>query len=169
MPRRTNIPKGAEDAVAKFREFHRLEPTKIGLMPELEIPARIRRAGVAKWVTYRSAKIDPDTLTKPKKPVDYIHEHDAGVHLYRPDGELDTDVPKWIRSAAALTKLGLCLGYAYADPAHQDPIEGIGKAPLPELYCTPDGKALLVVQDKREILAMMWGGALGVFARGIDG
>jgi hypothetical protein len=51
----------------------------------------------------------------------------------------------------------------------RDGREAEGRAPLPDLCCTPDGKCLLVVQGKRKVLAMMWGGALGVFARGIDG
>jgi hypothetical protein len=67
--------------------------------------------------------------------------------------------------------LGKCLGYDFRDPKYpdDDPIQAVAQDPLPELYCIPSGKVLLVVQDKRQLLAAIWGGALGVFARGIDG
>jgi len=40
---------------------------------------------------------------------------------------------------------------------------------LPELYTIPAGTALLVVEDKRHVAAIIWGGALGVECRGIVG
>lgn len=179
-------------AIDKYREFHRFEPRKIGAMKGLVLPARMQRAGVAKWVTYRSDKTDPETLKRPRRPVDYIHEHDAGVHVYLPEsawvprmtpprvGEQGeglrervrtdigagkvVDVPdQLLEPDASLVLLGKCLGFKF------DETEAEGAAPLPELYCTTDGKVLLVVQSKRDLLAAMWGGGLGVFARGIDG
>lgn len=165
----------AAAAMAKYEEFHRYPPTLIGeFEPELRIPRRVRLAGDAKWVAYRSGKVDPSTLKLPKRPVNYIHEHDAGVMTYtvpapdfEPEGD-ETDVPSFIVEAPALTLLGECLGFHFVTPAG-GPRTGNGDDPLPELYTTPCGKALLVIQDKRQVLAMMWGGALGVFARGIDG
>lgn len=153
----------AADAIDKYKEFHRLDP-KHPVELEIAIPSRVRELGAARHVLYRSAKVDPETLKKPRKPVDYIHEHDAGVVVYACDGELDTDVPKRVQEVTALTVLGKCLGFALKDGA-----EAEGVNPLPDLCCTPDGKCLLVVQDRREVLFMIWGGALGVFARGIDG
>ncbi len=165
----------AADAVAKYEEFHRYPPTIIGeFSTGFAIPRRARLAGDSKWVTYRSGKVDPSTLKRPRKPVDYIHEHDAGVKTYtmpsrdfRPTGR-ETDVPRFIVEAPALTRLGENLGFCFVTPEgrtkHAETTE-----PLPDLYTTPCGKALLVIQDKREVLALMWGGALGVFARGIDG
>jgi len=157
------------EAIDKYREFHRFDPRRIGAMPHLRIPSRMKRAGVAKWVTYRSMKVDPETKIRPRQPVDYIHEHDAGVHVYLPDASGTAAVPTAALEATALVKLGECLGYLFVDSVVGKEREAIGQAPLPELYCTPDGTVLLVVQGKRELLAAMWGGALGVFARGIDG
>lgn len=158
-----------EKAIDKYVEFQRLTPNKVGeFAASFLIPTRMRKVGKAKWVTYRSDKIDPATERDPGKPIDYIHEHDAGVCLYVPDGRLDTDVPHFITDVRALTKLGSCLGFAFVDADGNDG-EGKGKRPLPELYCIPSGKALLVIQDKREILAIMWGGILGVEGRGIVG
>ena len=165
----------AEEAVAKYREFHRFAPTVIGEFESgFRIPRRARLAGSSKWVTYRSGKVDPATLRLPRKPVDYIHEHDAGVTTYvmpAPDFEptgKETEVPSFIVEAAALTRLGENLGFCFITPEGDEKVAE-GADPLPELYTTPCGKGLVVIQDKREVLAMMWGGALGVFARGIDG
>lgn len=171
MPKR--VPDQAADAVEKYVEFHRYEPKKIGeFSRSFSIPQRLYRAGSAKWVTYQSGKVDPETLRKPRAPVNYIHEHDAGVvtYLTHPsdvDGD-GTDVPRKFRDVAALTRLGFCLGFCFEDP---DGVrcEAQGQRPLPDLYTTPDGRCLLVIQSRSKVLAMMWGGGLGVFARGIDG
>jgi hypothetical protein len=154
----------ADAAVEKFKEFHRYDPRRLEELDGLAIPTRVRKLGAAKYVLYRSGKVDPATLRKPKKPVDYIHEHDAGVMAYATDGAADTNVPKAFTEVTAIVRLGKCLGFALRDGT-----EASGEAPLPDLACTPDGKCLLVIQDKKKVLAMMWGGALGVFARGIDG
>ena len=64
---------------------------------------------------YRSDKTDPETLKKPRKPLDYIHEHDSkGVYTYLPRGPGETiETPHWIRDAKALSKLGDCLGFKF--------------------------------------------------------
>jgi hypothetical protein len=163
MARRTlDIP---AEALEKYEEFHRHAPKRVGeFSPRLRIPSELRRAGAAKWVTYRSDKVDPDTLRRPRHPVDYIHEHNAGVVTYLADGDgAVTKVPEKWRSADALVRLGTCLGFAFDDD------EASSTTPMPDLYCTPDGKCLLVIQSRETVIAMMWGGALGVFARGIDG
>jgi hypothetical protein len=72
----------ADAAVEKFKEFHRYDPRRLEELDGLAIPTRVRKLGAAKYVLYRSGKVDPATLRKPKKPVDYIHEHDAGVMAY---------------------------------------------------------------------------------------
>ncbi len=169
-------PAEQEAAVAKYKEFHRQDPVKIGEFGgNFAIPKHVYRAGKCLWTTYRSTKVDPSTLRKPRKPVNYIHEHDAGVMLYVVDaGELDAEtplervaVPREFQQVEVLTRLGHNLGYKFVLEGND--LEAEAVEPLPELYCTPDGKCLLVVQSKRTVIAMMWGGALGVFARGIDG
>lgn len=161
----------AAEAVAKYKEFHRYDPRQIGNFPaSFRIPDRIFRAGPAKFVTYRSSKVDPETLKRPVHPVNYIHEHDAGVTCYiagpAPGLEI-VDVPRKFIEVPALTRLGSCLGFCFEEDG--EPCEVEGRDPLPDLYTTPDGKCLLVIQSRKTVLAMMWGGALGVFARGIDG
>jgi hypothetical protein len=171
VTRRNHAPE-LEQAIAKYREFHRYDPRKIGSFPgSFVIPDRMYMAGSSVNVLYRSGKVDPSTLKKPPRPINYIHDHDAGVKTYlaeRIDGAAHVEVPQRVRQVPALTRLGYCLGFAFEDPdgAVQE-VEG--RSPLPDLYTTPDGRCLLVIQSRRTVLAMMWGGGLGVFARGIDG
>jgi hypothetical protein len=167
-----NIPVEAEHAVEKFREFHRYDPQQIVVGPsDFQIPERVYRAGPGVHVCYQSSKVDPETLRRPRQPVDYIHEFDAGVVCYlASDHDTEGDevsVPDEFRRVPALTRLGICLGFCFQDAGA--PIEVESRRPMPELYTVPDGHCLLVVQSRKTVLAMMWGGALGVFARGIDG
>ena len=179
MSRGRHAERDAEDrdaAIAKYNEFHRFDPRRLEWAPpHFVIPARMYRAGKALWVTYRSDKVDPSTLRRPRKPVDYIHEHDAGVITYVSE-PLDADaegvdVPSWAREVDALAKLGECLGFRFEGPDGEE--EAQTRAPRPELYTIPSGRCLLVIEGRRghrpSVAAMMWGGALGVFARGIDG
>lgn len=77
-------------------------------------------------------------------------------------------VPKWIHGTKALTRLGECEGFDYEDFDGQlKKLEGVD--PLPEWYAIPSGKALLVIQNKRDVLAIVWGGSLDVEWRGVVG
>lgn len=156
-------------AVEKYLEFHRYDSKHLDTV-DIKIPDVVYKAGKGMWVTYRSSKVDPSTLIRPRRPVDYIHEFNAGVTIYRTeagDGRERVTVPTEYRQVGALVKLGMCLGFMYKGP--QGEVEGQTSRPMPELACSPDGKCLYVIQDRRRVLAMIWGGALGVFARGIDG
>jgi hypothetical protein len=166
----TRNPSGSPraDAAELYKTFHRYDPKQVVEVAGLAIPKRVRRMGKAKWVTYRSGKVDPATLEKPRHPVDYIHEHDAGVVTYMTDDKADTEVPKQFAGSDALVRLGYNLGFCFEDDDGEK-VEAEGTDPLPELYCSADGNCLLVIQGRRKVLAMMWGGALGVFGRGIDG
>jgi hypothetical protein len=158
-----------------YESFHRYEPRNIGKFdPSFRIPRKVYKQGRAINVLYRSPKVDPETLSKPKRPVDYIHDHDSrGVvtYLVEGDGE-EVATPDWICEAAALTSLGQCLGFAFEDPSGKE-VTAKGKTPLPELYTVqvgwPKRAALLVVQDKRDVIAIIWGGKLRVEPRGIVG
>lgn len=150
-----------------YYDFHQYEPRKIGAFSRgFRIPRAAGLAGDAVHVMYRSGKKDPVTLEKPKRPLDYIHEHDAGVKVYRTDlDENARRVPSFITDVKELVLLGECLGFAYDDGEVE--IDAQVRSPFPELYTIPSGKALLVIQDKRDVLALIWGGRLGVEPRGI--
>jgi hypothetical protein len=156
-------------AIEKYEEFSKFAPKKVGeFAASFKLPKRVRCVGEAKSVLYRSDKVDPASGRDPGRGIDYIHEHEGGVNLYVCSGDLDTDVPDRITKVTALTKLGTCLGYDFTYKGGEKG-EAKAKRPMPELYCTPDGKCLLVIQDKKTVLAMMWGGSLGVEDRGIVG
>lgn len=155
--------------VRKYIEFHQFEPRKIGRFhSDFIIPREARLAGPAVHVLYHSDKLNP-TTGKDEGWIDYVHDHKDGVNIYRTDVGFDgpiRKVPRRIWNAPSLVRLGDSLGFAYRDEDGME-IEGKAKKPLPELYTTPDGKALIVVQSKRRVLALIWGGQLGVEARGI--
>jgi hypothetical protein len=176
VTRRVNkddLPPEVAGAVELYQTFHRFEPRKIGAFSSgFQIPLVMYKGGAAVWVAYQSGKVDPATLRKPSKPVNYIHEHDAGVGCYLASqrdagGVPGTEVPARFRNIEALTRLGHCLGFCYKDAGEEFEVKGV--KPYPDLYATPDGRCLLVIEKQRRVLAMMWGGGLGVFARGIDG
>lgn len=156
-------------AVRKFVEFHAREPRNVGTFDSrLEIPDTAVHAGTAVRVMYRSDKLNPSTL-EDEGWIDYFHDHDPGVRLYRCDraakGSHRT-VPAWLRNVQELTWLGHCLGLTYVG-ADGEQHDVPATDPLPELFCTPNGRALLVIQGKRTLLCMLWGGRLGVEDRGI--
>lgn len=161
-----------EEALDKYKEFHRHEPERVGAFAQgFHIPEQAIRVGDARYVLYRSDKVDPETLRRPRRPIDYIHEHNAGVGTYLPVPFRGSPGPRAVPSkffeVDSLVRLGICLGFAFSRDGVDHEFEAV--APMPDLYCTTDGRCLLVIQSKRQVLAMMWGGALGVFARGIDG
>lgn len=156
-------------AIKKYLDFHQQEPVKVGTM-SVTIPASAFLVGTATDVLYRSDKLNPTTL-EDEGWIDYIHEHDRGVNVYRTDrGAIELgperSVPAWLVRTTELVWLGFCLGFSYTskDGGH---VDAKGTKPLPELWTTPNGKALLVIQNKRTLIAMMWGGRLGVEPRGI--
>ncbi len=158
-------------ALKMYEGFHQQDPKRVGSFhSDLVIPAEAVYVGAAVHVLYRSDKLNP-TTGEDEGWIDYIHEHDPGVKAYRIDriarglGPVRR-VPGWLQDVTELVWLGHCLGYEYRTP-DGDPVEAKGARPLPELYTTPNGRALLIIQSKRTMLAMLWGGRLGVEPRGI--
>lgn len=156
-------------AVKQYVAFHQHEPKKIGpFHPELAIPDEVICVGKAVNVLYASDKLNP-TTGEDEGWIDYIHDHSSGVNVYRCDrgavGE-PCKVPAWIRNVKELTWLGDCLGFEYKSP-ELGTVNAQATDPQPELYAIPSGKALLVIQSKRKVLAIIWGGKLGVEPRGI--
>ena len=153
-----------------YTRFNGHEPLDIGeFKSSFRIPSLVALAGPAVNVLYRSKKNDPTTGAQTKRAIDYIHDHDKGVNVYRTDaafrGEGVRAVPKFISGARELVLLGQCLGFAYRDGDEE--VEAEPTRPYPELYTIPSGRALLVVQNKQRVLALIWGGRLGVESRGI--
>ncbi len=154
-------------AIRMFRLFHTRDYRGDGAFhPSLTIPATVRCMGDALRTDYRSDKLNP-TDGDDEGWIDYTHKHDGGVKLCQParGASGDTNVPAWIRNVDQLTWLGkvLALEFRDGDGVH----EMRGTEPLPELFASPTGKALFVIQSKRTLLAIIWGGRLAVERRGI--
>lgn len=148
-------PKSITSGIQKYMEFHDYDPKDVGMFPKsFRLPRTVEKAGQALWVCYRSSKWDDGTH-------DYIHEHSKGAMCYWPDGTLNT--PKRIIHCQTLVDLGRCLGFGYNDGSKQD----IDLSSKHQLYCTPDGRALIIVENKLRVLALIWGGKLRVEDRGI--
>lgn len=170
----------SQEGIELLERFHQRPPRAMGKFDAaIQIPAQVEKVGKAVAVMYRSDKIDPETGKPPvdergrRLPaVNYIHEHDAGVCLYCPArrGHRRTAIDRprgLLEEDDTLTFLGECLGLEYKD---EDGDVWEMEMPFrPDLYCTANGKCLVVIQDKREILFLVWGGALGVERRGIVG
>jgi len=147
-----------------YLDFQQMPVQSIGEFDgRMRIPSRGRLLGSGKWITYRSGKWDDGTH-------DYIHEFGPRVKIVDFDGGpggVGIRVPASHRSAGTLIKLGTCLGFRFEHDGEETEAKTSGTKP--ELYCTPSGHALFVVEDKERVLVGMWGGKLGVEARGIVG
>lgn len=154
-----------------FQTFHQYNPTKVGdFRSGFSIPRKAKYVGEAKTMFYSSDKLNPET-GEDEGWIHYYHDHGSGVRMYVTDdsqsGEV-RNIPKWIYGAKALVRLGDCEGFEYTGfdgKTHE--AKSVGRNP--EWYSIPSGKALLAIQDKREILAIAWGGDLAVGWRGVMG
>jgi hypothetical protein len=168
-------PDPKEDALERYRLFHRKDHRKTGAFhADLVMPRYVDRLGASVHVLYRSSKVDPDTLENPKRPISYIHEHDSiGVTTYTPRarrGARPVRVPDFIEDAEWFVLLGQCLGIAYRPGRGGTVVELESRGrPVTELYTTPDGHALLVITGKRTLDYLIWGGGLDVRPEGIVG
>lgn len=164
-------PSAGGSARRMFKTFHSRDWRGEGdFHADLVIPREVIRLGTAEHVLYRSDKLNP-TTGQDEGWIDYIHEHGAGVIAHRVEARPPADadlvaVPSWLQRQQSFTWLGKSLGFAYRDEGGR--VRKVGATePLPELYTTPSGKALLIIQSKRRLLALIWGGRLGVERRGI--
>jgi hypothetical protein len=170
MKRRRN-PEPDQRARDLFVEFHQFEPEKIGSFHRsFKIPKHAYHVGEAKKMFYASDKLNPET-SEDEGWIHYVHDHEGGVGFYLPgrnSGGDYVDVPDWVCDIDTLVRIGDCEGYEFED-LDGDTIEAKGTKPLPEWYAIPSGRALFVVQSKRRVLALLWGGDLDVEWRGVVG
>jgi len=152
-----------------YKTFHQFEPIKVGeFHRDFKIPRRAMRVGRAHTMYYTSDKLNPET-GKDEGPIKYFHEHGPSVFVHFLDMRgigIIKPVPPRIYTAKSLVLIGQCDGFDYEDEdGGMRKARGVGRKP--EWYCIPSGKALLVVQDKRKVLALVWGGKLRIEWRGV--
>lgn len=152
-------PKDLDSGIKLYESFHKFDPRSVGKFAEsFYIPKHVHCIGSAVSVSYRSDKWDGKTK-------DYIHHHGWGVKIYSPRGHTaDIAVPKWITEVKTLVKLGQCLGIEFNDGS-KDIVEF--EPPRPDLYAIPSGRALLIIESKRRVQILIWGGGLDVRPEGI--
>lgn len=155
-----------------YVEFHQFDPVDEGeFCPGFEIPTEAFYVGEARTMFYTSNKLNPET-GKDEGSIRYFHPHEGDVQLCITDendieGEW-MEIPEWIHEVTTLVLLGQCDGYKFKDlDGRIREAEATGRKP--EWYCIPSGRALLVIQDKRRVLAIVWGGELNVEWRGVVG
>jgi hypothetical protein len=148
-----------------FTQFHARDPKNVGKFP-FEVPSSIYHVGPCQWVTYRSDKWNDGTH-------DYVHEITSFPRvkccLVKLEGLSGNRiaVPKKIQGTQTLTQIGLkSLGIGFVDDDGQ---EMEISTPNSAWYWSSKGKALLCVQKKRRLVAIIWGGKLDVEPRGIVG
>jgi len=159
-------PKGLRQAVEVFEDFHSFDHRNVGAFDSrMRIPAAVWVSGPCKYVTYKSDKWNEGMH-------EYIHTVTSfprvkmGLSVQRP-GSQRIAVPKKIQEVEALTFIGRCTGYSYVD-GDGEPVEATTSAQH-EWYWSPSARALFVVQSKRTVKAVVWGGSLNVEPRGIVG
>jgi hypothetical protein len=159
------------EAKKLFTIFHQFEPIKVGdFGKSFKIPREAIYVGAAKIMYYTSDKLNPET-GEDEGNIPYYHEHSKGARTYVTDESRDGDlrpIPKWIYAVDALVKLGTCDGFVYED-SDGETREAKATGRKPDWYATPSGKAILAIQDKRTVLAIVWGGQLRVEWRGVVG
>jgi len=158
-------------AVNLFETFHQFEPRDVGEFSRgFEIPKQAICIGDAKVMYYTSDKLNPETH-EDEGDIAYFHDHRKGVRMYVTDESRPGDwrnIPKWIWNTQALVRLGTCDGFDYEDfDGELKEAKATGRKP--DWYALPSGKALLVIQDRRKVLAIAWGGELRVEWRGVVG
>lgn len=156
-----------------FETFHQFDPEDVGSFRKgFKIPKQAWYVGEAKTMYYTSDKLNPIS-GEDEGWISYYHPHEGNVRLYvseAPDEEIGElrNIPKWIHDTKALTRLGDCEGFDFIDLEGNER-EAKATKPYPEWYAIPSGKALLVIQSKRDVLAIIWGGDLDVEWRGVVG
>jgi hypothetical protein len=156
-----DAPRDFKRGVEKYEEFHDFDPKNYGPLSMGQLPTTVYYAGRMLWTAYASDKWE-------RRNHNYIHDHDHGPKVYvasAASGVRAVSLPEWLRNVKTFVKLGRCIGLGFKAPDGNE-IEAQGDGTT-ELYTTPNGKALVVIEGKRRLEAIVWGGNLNVKAAGI--
>jgi hypothetical protein len=159
------LPRDLKPAVEVFEKFNDFDLNDIGAFPaSLKIPKTVEVVGKATEVLYQSKKWNDGSHG-------YYHEIESYPRVRvgvtkRGTGRV-TKLPQRLLSTETLTQIGeRSLGLIYED-ADGEKYEV--NPPRSVWFWSVRGRALLLIQDKRKLLAVVWGGDLDVRPEGIVG
>jgi hypothetical protein len=149
------------EAVERYRTFTAKEPDFVtALEPNVQLPPRLGASGRARRIWYVSGKWRNDGGVGY-----YVHDYSTPVEFceaFRPSLR-PVVTPRWPKELALL---GECIALE---------VERSGELAYPRLPSptllpsTPDGRALVLLGERRGILAVLLGGAQRITERGIEG
>jgi hypothetical protein len=161
----SKYPPGFRAATRLFTGFHDYDPRDVGkLNASLIIPEAVFYAGPCTYVTYRSNKWNDGTH-------DYIHKIESYPRVSLGFVDEDTGrtrrVPSRISNNATLVQIqtrAIGFGYRKLDGEEQHAeVSGC------QWFWHPVGKALLLIRNKRKLVAIAWGGKLDFKPQGLVG
>jgi hypothetical protein len=163
---RGDLPPGFRVATRLFEDFHQYDVSDTAAFPEsLVIPETVHYPGPCVYVTYLSDKWNDGTHP-------YIHEIESfpRVNVGLVGGRLEQNkrVPKRVCDNTTVVQLKKkALGYSYMEPDTDKQIELTVRNC--EWFWHPQGKALLLIRNKRKLVAIIWGGKLDWKPEGLVG
>ncbi|MHC4175882.1 MAG: hypothetical protein ACYSWU_00135 [Planctomycetota bacterium] len=160
-----SCPPGFRRAIRLFEDFHAYDVKDAKRLPSsVAIPTSVYYAGPCVYVTYRSDKWKDGTH-------DYVHDIESFprvvVGLVGQKTSRKRRVPKRIcdnTTLVGLNKKALGFGYRGGDGELVD-----ATAAGCKWYWHPQGKALLLIRNRRKLVAIIWGGELDWKPQGLVG
>lgn len=140
--------------VDHYRTFHGVEPSH----------ARIKRLWAPGGLVLLGACVDVgygiiDPKSKKEKGVWYVHDHKAGVRIYRRAATQERPTRTYKSFPLYHMVLGSWLGATFVGPdGEEQEIRGNKRIKL----CTPDKKKLVAIHDTRGVIYVIQGGALKI-------
>ena len=162
-------PHDFKNGISLYNDFHELDPNVEPDLNGLVVPKIVFEEGEVTWTYYKSRKWAGGSGNPEGKWHNYKHQHEAGVKLYSPDSVtgIETRVPSAIRKTETFVRLGFCLGMDYVNLDGEEAELAVKNSKRVELFCTPDRRHLVVIEDRAMVVAMAWGGFMHVAPAGI--
>lgn len=159
------LPNDLRPAVEVFEKFNDFDISDVhAFSGSLKIPGTVEVVGKATQILYKSKKWSDGSHG-------YYHEIESyprvRVGVTQRGTGRETKLPQRIINTETLTQIGeRSLGYEYeAEDGEKYEVN----PPRSVWYWSVRGRALLLIQDKRKLLAVVWGGDLDVRPEGIVG
>lgn len=157
------LPPGFRRAVRLFEDFHQYEPKDARPLPaSVVVPEFVELVGACTYVTYRSDKWNDGTH-------DYVHDIESfpRVKVGKVSRGGTYRLPARISDAATLVALNKrALGFGYEEQSGEL-VDATARNC--QWFWHPGGKALLLIQDRKRLKVVIWGGKLDWKPQGLVG